>query len=261
MAIRYPTDNWGQGIRHLEGALQVKSKCVCGLIGVIVGVACLGQDDGALVGGEGFAFSEAQKKNRFFKDFARWAKEDQGKLPMREEVLCVGSSSMRGWKGIKEDLAPLKVIHRGFGGSTMRHVLVFEDFLLRYEAGTILVYEGDNDLVGKNSKPEVFVGRCKEFCEAVFQKRSDTKIYFISAKPSPSRWHRWPAFSEANAMLKEYCETDPRLGFIDVAKGMLGEDGKPRPEIFKKDNLHMNRKGYEIWRDSVRAALIPVEGK
>jgi hypothetical protein len=29
---------------------------------------------------------------------------------------------------------------------------------------------------------------------------------------------------------------------------MLGADGKPRPEIFRDDKLHMNAAGYEIWK-------------
>ena len=32
---------------------------------------------------------------------------------------------------------------------------------------------------------------------------------------------------------------------------MLGETGMPKPEIFKKDMLHMNEKGYALWTDVV----------
>ena len=37
---------------------------------------------------------------------------------------------------------------------------------------------------------------------------------------------------------------------------MLGDDGKPRPEIFVADNLHMNGAGYDVWRDTVRPVLV-----
>jgi hypothetical protein len=36
---------------------------------------------------------------------------------------------------------------------------------------------------------------------------------------------------------------------------MLGPDGKPKPDIFLKDNLHMNPKGYAIWTPIVRRFL------
>jgi hypothetical protein len=35
------------------------------------------------------------------------------------------------------------------------------------------------------------------------------------------------------------------LLYIDVAKPMRGDDGKPRPELFANDGLHRNDKGYE----------------
>ena len=50
-----------------------------------------------------------------------------------------------------------------------------------------------------------------------------------------------------------------RLTYVDVASGMLDDAGQPRKEIFKEDNLHMNRGGYEIWRDALRPVLLNAE--
>jgi lysophospholipase L1-like esterase len=36
---------------------------------------------------------------------------------------------------------------------------------------------------------------------------------------------------------------------------MLGWNGKPRPELFVEDGLHMSPKGYEIWNMLVRPFL------
>jgi len=33
---------------------------------------------------------------------------------------------------------------------------------------------------------------------------------------------------------------------------MLNRDGRPRPDIFGKDSLHMNAKGYSIWQKKLR---------
>ena len=62
-----------------------------------------------------------------------------------------------------------------------------------------------------------------------------------------------------NDMLKARADKDPRLTFIDVATPMLGEDGEPLAEIFVADMLHMNGKGYDIWRDVVRGVLVDAE--
>ena len=42
--------------------------------------------------------------------------------PAKGQILFVGSSSFRFWRTLKEDMAPLPVLNRGFGGSMMNHV-------------------------------------------------------------------------------------------------------------------------------------------
>ncbi len=37
---------------------------------------------------------------------------------------------------------------------------------------------------------------------------------------------------------------------------MLGKDGMPLPEIFVKDNLHMNAKGYALWTPILEPFLL-----
>ena len=55
--------------------------------------------------------------------------------------------------------------------------------------------------------------------------------------------------------MKAFCGTDDRLDFVDVVPAMLGADGKPRPELFVKDGLHLSPKGYDLWTGLVKAAL------
>ncbi len=202
-----------------------------------------------------FRFSADQQAHRFFNSFRRWAEEDAGKLPQPDAVLCIGSSSMLKWKTIRRDLAPLEVVHRGFGGSTMRDVLAFKDFFARYDARRIVVYEGDNDLMGRTT-PEQFIQQCKSFVEYVRCTTPDVRFWFITPKPSPSRWKQWPKFRAATTRLDAWAATDPQVHVIDVATAMLQPDGTVREDIFGSDRLHMNSKGYVIWTRVVRAALL-----
>jgi lysophospholipase L1-like esterase len=48
-------------------------------------------------------------------------------------------------------------------------------------------------------------------------------------------------------MLREYDKQDSKMVLIDIEKQMLGSDGKPNPELFVPDGLHMTPKGYVIW--------------
>jgi lysophospholipase L1-like esterase len=42
---------------------------------------------------------------------------------------------------------------------------------------------------------------------------------------------------------------------VDVFTPMLGPDGKPRPELYVADGLHMTPAGYAIWKAAVTPAL------
>ncbi len=52
--------------------------------------------------------------------------------------------------------------------------------------------------------------------------------------------------------------TQPRVQFIDIDidPPMLDAQGKPRPELFRWDGLHMNAKGYAIWTSIIKPILL-----
>ena len=83
---------------------------------------------------------------------------------------------------------------------------------------------------------------------AIHAARPVVRIAYISIAPNPARWAQIETVKAANQAIKEWMTTDPRLTFIDVYPAMLGPDGQPKPEIFVADRLHMNAKGYAIWR-------------
>ncbi|MGZ0657252.1 GDSL-type esterase/lipase family protein [Coraliomargarita sp. W4R72] len=204
---------------------------------------------------EAFIFSPEQEQGRFFKSFQLWEAEDAGNLPKRDAILAIGSSSMRMWKSIKTDLAPAEVIHRGFGGSTMNSVLLMMNFFQRYESETVLVYQGDNDLVGKNSSVERYIASCQKFIDAILAARPDTQIYFLSTKPSPARQAALGRYKEANQRIEALCAKSEQLHYIDVLSPMMVDENTVKDDLFLEDQVHMNKKGYAIWTPIVRQAL------
>ena len=48
--------------------------------------------------------------------------EDMSNFPEEINVLFTGSSSIRFWETLEEDMYPLKVLNRGFGGAHIAHV-------------------------------------------------------------------------------------------------------------------------------------------
>ena len=220
--------------------------------------------------GLGFAIpSPAQKTAVEYPDPARFEDavqafeaQDQKTSPQAGAVLCIGSSSMRFWHdSIRQDLEPLTVIPRGFGGSTMHDLVHFTDrIVIPYTPRAILVYEGDND-IAHGVSPEVVRDTFRVFVAKVHVALPQTRIYMIAIKPSISRFVIWPEMVRANDLLKEVCAESELLTFIDIATPMLNADGRPKPEIFVDDDLHMNTGGYVIWRDTIRPVLTGAEAR
>ncbi|KAA3617375.1 MAG: hypothetical protein D8M58_02655 [Calditrichaeota bacterium] len=185
----------------------------------------------------------------------KFEQQDKTNPPPKDAVLFVGSSSIRMWKSLQNDMAPIKTINRGFGGSEAEHAIHFFDRIVEpYKPKAIVFYEGDNDIASGKPPVEVLV-HFKEFCRQVNQKLKNTPVYFISIKPSIARKKVWPQMQEANALIKEFCDTRQNVFYIDTAAGMLTETGEIRDDIFIKDMLHMNDTGYKIWADLVKAQL------
>ena len=202
-----------------------------------------------------------------YPDPARWEDEIRAfeQLDMRaryaaNSIVAVGSSSMKGWHDtIAADLAPLRIIPRGFGGSMMNDALYYADrIVLKYKPKAILLYEGDND-IAHGVLPETACGKFNEFCTKAWADGAGTRIYVLSVKPSPSRQQFWPKMQELNALLAAECAKDERLTFIDTATPMFAPGGELRKDLFLGDELHMNAKGYEIWTTAVREAMIERE--
>ncbi len=176
-------------------------------------------------------------------------------------IVAIGSSSMRLWATIHRDLAPLNIIHRGFGGSTMNDALHFAGrIILPYRPRAVLLYEGEND-VEIGIPPDTIAETFYALVAKIHQALPDTRIYVIAIKPSVNRWRIRSIIKKANELLREACEADPRLSFIDIVTPMLNENHGPRSELFAEDQVHMNEKGYSVWKDTIRPVLMKNEAK
>ena len=203
-----------------------------------------------------FALSAlGQTTNRWDKDIAAFEAQDRTNPPPIGAILFIGSSSIRLWKTLAEDLPDHKVINRGFGGSQIDDSIHFVDrMVVPYQPKRIVMYAGGNDINGGKT-PEQVASDFKAFVAKVHAKLPDTKIAYISIAPNPARWAQVERVKGANGLIREFTTTDKRLSFIDVFPHMLGNDGMPLPDIFVDDRLHMNEKGYAIWKKVVGNAL------
>lgn len=205
--------------------------------------------------------ADTEKKqdfSRWEKDIAAFERRDRDKAPPKTPVVFVGSSSIRLWD-LSKSFPRLSALNRGFGGSQLADVVHFAPrIVLKYDPRLIVLYAGDNDLAAGKTPQRVFAD-FQDFAKIVQEKLPKTRIVFISIKPSLRRWASIDKIRQTNGLIEAACKKDKRLVYLDIATPMLGEDGKPRRELFAEDGLHLNAKGYAVWAERLKPYLAKEE--
>lgn len=188
-------------------------------------------------------------------DIRKFEQADSLQPPPKGAILFVGSSSIRMWETLQQDFPDQQVINRGFGGSELGDAVHFADrIIIPYKPRLVVVYAGDNDLAN-GKKPERVLSDYKRLVHLIHQNLPGAGIGYISVKPSLARWNLVDEIRETNRLIKEYSTQNHLLTYIDIFTPMLGNDGKPRKELFAPDGLHLNGEGYTLWRNVVRRYL------
>jgi lysophospholipase L1-like esterase len=180
-------------------------------------------------------------------DMQRFEAADAKSPPPRRGVLFIGSSSIRFWDTLAQDFPGVPVINRGFGGSELRDSTWYADrIIVPYAPRQLLIYAGDNDL-NAGRTPQQLQQDFTAFVQRVRRDLPETKIAYISTKPSPSRAQLLATQREANMLIQAEAK---RLGvdYIDIFTPMLDAKGQPDETLFIDDRLHMNAAGYDIWQ-------------
>jgi len=184
--------------------------------------------------------------------FAAFAADDAAHPHPAGGVLFVGSSSIRLWSDLEAQFSDLPVvINRGFGGSQLSDcVKNLNRLVLRYRPRTVLVYAGDNDLAAGVAPADVR-RRFVAFVDGVHRDLPETRIVYISIKPSPSRIGLLARIRETNALISDYADAEGNVDYVDVFTPMLDAAGEPRRDLFRADALHLNAKGYALWKQVI----------
>ena len=189
---------------------------------------------------------------RFQDEINSYKQTDNTNPPPEGCYLFIGSSSMRMWKTLQEDFKDYPVINRGFGGSHFSDVIYYyEDLILAYNPEKIVIYEGDNDIASNKSAGKIMKD-LKKLLRMIRDDLDHPEIAIISAKPSPRRWDLKDKYENLNTKIKNLSSKDKDLTYIDVYTYMLNKDGRPEPELFLEDSLHMTQKGYDIWKERIQ---------
>ncbi|MBN3584367.1 G-D-S-L family lipolytic protein [Algoriphagus aestuarii] len=203
--------------------------------------------------GLNFTFAQSNKFDKEVEtishqlDSAGWAKGS---------VVFTGSSSVRMWKSLQDQFPEVPIINTGFGGSTAEDLETqLFPLVLRLEPSKVFIYEGDNDINGGITAAEI-MATLDRIVSRIQKQLPNTTVNLISAKPSPSRWELKTSYMVLNDLMRQYCTAHKNVNFVNVWDIMLDKTGVPRADIFIGDNLHMNEKGYALWKEIFTPFLV-----
>lgn len=195
---------------------------------------------------------------RFQKDIDRYIYENRQQQGESYDALFLGSSSINLWPNLPQDMAPLKVLKRSYGGATIRDILYNYNVVARgYNIRCIVLYVENDFFSCKEgiSEYETF-DLFRVFARRVQTDYPNTPLFIISFKPSFAKASQLGQQKVINHLLETYAQNIPGIQFIDITKVMYDETGNLRKDIFLADNLHMNQKGYDLWTSIIKPVIM-----
>ena len=173
--------------------------------------------------------------------------------------MFVGSSSIRLWDTLHADMAPLRVVQRGFGGAQMEHVLHNAPrVVVPYAPKAVVVFVGGND-IGAGKSPERVLADYRAFLDLVHEALPRADVWILSMKPSKLRWAQWDLMLEVDRGFHAFAAADPRVRVVETGRTLLDADGTP-DDVYVFDGLHLNAEGYRRWTALLKPLLVDAYG-
>jgi lysophospholipase L1-like esterase len=194
----------------------------------------------------------------FINEINQFRRMDSLQAPPKDPILLIGSSSFTNWKDVQEYFPEHTLLNRGFGGSSLPHLLLYaEEVIFKYNPKQIIIYCGENDLSGgAHITADSILNRVKSLHTLIRNRLPAVPIVYISMKPSPSRRKYLSSMKTANEEIAKFMSSQSASSFLDVFTPMLTPAGEIRGELFISDSLHMNKKGYQLWQPLLNPYLL-----
>ena len=172
-------------------------------------------------------------------------------------VLLVGSSIFKRWTNAVQDLAPLPVTNRAFGGSQTSHQLMFFDqVVLPCRPGLIVWYCGSNDIKG-GKDPRSVLQRVEEWLGKVARTDPSIRVLLVSVIRSPQKRRdgQLETVDAVNLGYEELSQKRPGVHYVDVNPALQTTTGDTRAELYVEDGLHLNVEGYRQLASLLKPAI------
>lgn len=176
----------------------------------------------------------------------------------KNAILVTGSSFIRYWTTIKNDLSPNEIIHRGYGGCNLSDMAFYiNQILAGHPLKGVVIYVGNDMVVSKKDKtPLQVLELYKYIVEQIRNKHPNIPIVWAAICPSIKRWSVWNEIQTANLLIKNHSMANKNLFYIEgPAVFYKANTNQPDPALYRDDLLHFNESGYKKWTSVMKPGL------
>ena len=212
-------------------------------------------------------FSKYSQSNRQFEEEVSILERlDIEEKAAEKDILFIGSSSIRLWDNINEDMYPYSSVKRGYGGAHFYDLIHFSERLVKNHTPKAIIIFVANDITGSNGLTNLVGDLSPNEVKRLFKLnykliRSIHKfipIFLIETTPTLKRWKVWSEILKSNKKLESFCKKEPNLYYIGTRDKFIGVDGLPIKSLFQNDELHLNTDGYKLWSNIIKTKLIEI---
>jgi lysophospholipase L1-like esterase len=203
-----------------------------------------------------FSGSTSHAQNQWEEEIKAFEKSDSSKFPAKGCILLTGSSTIRLWESLPEEMNGKQIVNRGFGGSEISDLITYAPKIIYpYKPSKLLIYSGTNDLANGKAVDSVF-NDFKQLYEGLAENLPQCKVYYISIQCAPVRKNLRTEMTQLNQLIKAYLKKQKSGEYIDFFNLLTDKTGMPDPAYFIDDQLHMNQKGYDKWLHALKPFLL-----
>ncbi|HUX56321.1 MAG TPA: GDSL-type esterase/lipase family protein [Bacteroidales bacterium] len=187
-------------------------------------------------------------------DIQQFEQLDNSETYQKDAILFAGSSSIRLWSTLEQDMAPYPIIQRGYGGAKLSDFVVYASRIFNPHPCRAIVIFIANDISGsdQDKSPQEVAGLFRNLLKTIRKTHPQTPVFWIAITPTASRWKVWPQIEKANNLIKDICDNQFDTYFIRTDFAFLNEASQPIDNLFRSDRLHLTEKGYAVWTNIIK---------
>ena len=185
----------------------------------------------------------------------------------KAQLIFIGDSITQGWEGEGKEVWAKHYAHRnainlGIGGDRTQHVLWRLDngnlAGLKPKAAVVMI--GTNNSNGEDNSPEQIVDGVRAIVDKLRTKLPGTKVLLVAIFPRAENFNAQRGkLAQINQVLRRIAD-DKTVFWADFGHKFLNDDGT-MPRELMPDYLHLSKKGYQIWADSIETQLASLLGE